>query len=1303
MTVDKNIDEIGIDPGASTARRLDAPLSTDLVDRRAVARQSLRLVEPLTEEERLAILTDPLGPEIGERGSVSQRLFEHIAMMEEAEAREYLERVYRNVAAPLHLRAVLPAISAELERRKLAGVSWGDLTEALAVEVPLDGYAVTVVDANGYTACLLEGDYHEKLATAGAITDAFNRVAERMGASLIEPVVGDAGIFLTFTAQQQAELERELAQLHIPMKVRSLRERKYPNGSDKYPVDSATGERSFTLSTGIHPMTQGLKVLAYGGKGNRRGGVIVQGRARDEAVELQKHANPGETLRHGSFGESAPLPAWRGEPSLPSSNLIAIKLIEALLQMSSYSEAALAALLDGTETESITPRLEAYYVVLSLEDGNVEAFWDRFIHEGTGTDHLVLFKPVGARELHFWSRDVQDPRQFQRAFEAFVRQIKAMAKAAGCSIKLGLGHEQALDLLRLPGSFQVDATGAVIVGTVRAVTALHGREGDSLNVDKSACAALGLRRVEMTTRYIKGESYQGVHLSIEEEGGLSIPEPLVGREKELAALHDFVDRLGENGVAIQVRKSESASEGGYGESALLRATERYAREERAFGDNQVVGLGSGADLFTDLEGKLGHSAPELMEHPDLLTQPTLLFWDADAVSSEDAARVDRFLFAMSGAPLGLVYCGAYQFRPEAMMGAQYQGRALSATLELEPLSEDEALELVLQTRTDLDESNGARIRQLLREWKGPFTPRLLIHNFSAALIVRGANCFLDTTLLGQVWTGELAHILDAANLDEDDRTVLGIVAEIGLPISLTELTDFSPKLPWFKSLQKLVGHGLLKVVGEEGVQRFVPAEARIRKSRLLARQYAPAIRKHLMRENFFRREEDLERTDDERSPIELEHALGHAETCGDTRTFDLVFHLGRIYLNTKKDFGAAYELYHHFLQTCAMHGVDLKTLPQELVHDLVWVLTQTKDKKDIAYVGALLAVQERLSPELFWRAHGHLPMLPSDTSYAELMGRLKSVSDDLEARGVVRHRELESVLRLETSFVVSGSLAKEEHGSVALLPVAFSAAALSRIAYASRLFSRLAREVAEKMPDETGLVESLRSVATECGLDAHTRLGGLKAELVFMEVSTDLDQELRAEILRSLLDTHKYLSPTPGDEEMKQIHGYHEKAARSFEKLERPVRSASLDAFDVYCNAAALHWQRKLPLPDVFEGEVEDTASKEDDGVIWATLEDYESKVRVQLGHSIRDALLPLRYRLTLQLMNFIQLKMRLLKRIFAPEHKLLFEKLHAEYAALVRDSARLYQFLAQETQPDYYGQECLPIKRAVDEMMTEV
>ena len=301
---------------------------------------------------------------------------------------------------------------------------------------------------------------------------------------------------------------------------------------------------------------------------------------------------------------------------------------------------------------------------------------------------------------------------------------------------------------------------------------------------------------------------------------------------------------------------------------------------------------------------------------------------------------------------------------------------------------------------------------------------------------------------------------------------------------------------------------------------------------------------------------------------------------------------------------------------------------------------------------------------------------------------------------MIAHRTLEKVLKLQAGFDQAVVEAERVHPSERILPLAFAGAALSRTAYASRLFTILERALIAHFPEQTELLTFLRDASGAVARDVQSRLTTLESSLVFLEASSDFDQELKAELLRFLLDTRKYLAPAPTDIDLKVVARYHAEAERSFGVLKRPAHAAALDAFDVYSNSAALYWARKLPLPGVFPKDMESTATKESREAVWAKLDGFDAGLKEQWGESIRNAFLPLRYRLTLQRMNFVQLKMRLLARMPRESDAGLFESLHAEYQELVRSSARLYQLLEKgKEQPDYYGVECSPIVQFMSQL----
>lgn len=1345
MPVDENLDLLGREPQnlGSVALKPGAPLSDE---RASFSRRldALRIAGTFTQEDR-ELLEDADGFIVGEEGSISQLLFERIATMEEAEARAYLESIYSRVMAPLHLRAVLPTLIEELEYRRMSGVKWVDLTEALAIEVPVDGHAVTVVDANGYTACLLKGQYDEKVQTATAIAQAFDDVARKTGVLLLEPVVGDAALFLSFNPNQQSYLEQTLAELKIPMNVQSLAGTKTPEGEDRYPKIPGSKKRHFTLSRGVFPVNEPLKVMAYGGKGNRRGGVLVHGAARDSAVELQKHASAGALLKHDSGSRVVNGEHWNQLPQMPKSNLIAIKAIEAVLQMTSYSEAALPTLLNQGNSKLLAPRLDAYYSVVDLQGGDVHAFWENFVQEGTGTPHIVLFKPVGMRELHFWSKNIVSPGQFREAFSAFIRQMKSLAAAAGITFKVGLGHEVALELLHLPGSFQADATGEVIVGTVRASAALAEREGDCLNVDQSACAALGLSAVEFSTQYIKGVPYAGVHVDLDEEGNFSLPEPLLGREKDLERIHAFIDQIGVNGVSLGISKPATATDSGWGESALLRAAEHYARTEKGFSDQQIVHVRTLADLDKELLSKLGCGIDGLIEDPTQFNQPILLLWDADHFDPLEGASMNRFLSALAGAPLAMIHAGEYRFRPEMSLGDRTSGRELSAHIELEPLTEDEAVRLVFQTRRDLEIETEARVRQLLREWGKAFVPRPLIHTFSRALKKVGANIVLDDTILEQIWTGELSQILDIAGYQDEERVALGIIAEIGLPIPLEDLQLMQTSLDWPSLLPKLLKNGVIqKLRGEDGQERISVADPSIRKARLLARSHKAHIRDCLKSKGYLDFDPALPLMNFEDGLIALEHNLADPKYCREQHAAFLVQKLGRHPAVISRGFGSAYTIYCEYLDALARHklGADELRIPAILAKDLIWAFTQTGHPKDLARVRFVLSCTERPCAELdemelTWREHGRmkaivptaeLTSVPDDHPYAAILASVYEYKSYFESQKTADHDYLDSCLKLSLAFdeAANFSKSKEANPTREVTYLAFKAAALARRANASRILNRLATILEKAMPwnrqevavdEDTDLpgvayegmakrwiftsdfgaahaqdryrhlAINLRNAAHDLITESKQELHDLEALALQVMPHTDFQRELIGETDRFLADSRKYLFPIPNDLEFLATEMLYAHAEEQLSSLERPLPFAGLDSADVRLNYAALYLERKLLEPGIINHDE-----------LLRQIQGYMAAARTQLELAVQHGMLPYRHRLKIQLMNFIELEYRLRLRIVEMRDKPRQIELEEEYKELNRQTAQLHELIHGKKQVDYYAAVFLPLKNLEDE-----
>ncbi len=1272
-------------------------------------RRRLRVVgEPFPEgDERLFDLD--INDFTDEQSPIHPLFLALAAQVDTDAGRARLESIYSKVAGAPHLRLLLPSLVNEIEFRRREGMSWKDITDQLHLKVPLDGHALILADENGFTAPLTEvreGEIGETIETAAGVVRASHKVVEETNARLAEPMMGDAALFLVKSAAQKKEVLAALDANPAPMLVRHLAERTDDMGQDKYPL--VADRRVFTRSVGVSPIADGeLHLVAYAGKGNSKGGIMVLGPARDRVTQLQKDAGPGEILDDTVGADDlVEVMGPENEEKLraPDSPWVALKVMEAILKMTPYVKDSISRLLaDGEGLEGlITPSLDAYYVVLELEGGDVEQFWESLVDEGTGSEKIHLFKPEGPRKLHFWTEGVSTPYEFEREVAGFTRQVARLSRKAGARFKMSRGHEGALQRLPLPGGIQVDATGKSIVDTVRGISCLDGEE-DCVWVAESACDALGLvgRRAEFTTRYIKGKPYRGIVLKVDAEGNTSIRENLLGREAQTLAVQNFARSLGTNGMALKIRKPLDASARGYGESAILRAGDIYARTELGFKDDQIVYLARGKDIFAELKQKTGHSKEELMENPQLLMQPVLMFLDAESLSAEASVELDRFLSSMVGAPIGLIYTGAYTFRPSAMMGEQYKGRELSAEQEVGELSLEEAKALVFQTRTDLTEADGDRVLQLLREewqgrWRKPLVPRLIIHNFARALYKRGDMLNLTDSIVNRVWVGELSEMMDRAKLNEHQRTVIGAVAEIGFPVTVRELKGI------LSSVSERMLEGLtqtdpafLAAEGEGTERRYSLATEQMRSARLIVAKDKQAIHGFLVKNNFFRGESpNVSAESMYRCLVEFEHALAYPESCKNPRTVELVRKLGRYHATQRGGFAAAYHVYSSFVEALAKHHIamDAGFLSTELLEDLVWAFTQTGNTKDLDYVQELLAAAKAAGvdgPELRWRENfrtkflapvDELDPLPEGDSMAELLNELEPFDECFRAE-TLDHTELVRFVRLASMF---DTYAEQEGEENPISRLAFKGASLSRRANAARIMSRLIGILRRRRPNGFEVIaDKMNDASVAYKLQILKDLVAIEADLVTAEPDSSLTDELVAETARFVAYVRKYLHGAPSKEEFELTQINFERAETILDDLERPLPFAGFDAADVRFNMESIYWESQVANPEL----------DVDRAAMMNILDAKERQVKAVLGDAVKLAMLPYRHRLTMQVLNWIQTKLRLLKRFPQAGDEAIIEVLDRDYQDLSAKSARMLKQLTGQDQPDYYRLYFLPLK----------
>lgn len=1178
--------------------------------------------------------------DFAKEGTAAYILFDKLAGFlpdRAVEANRILKSIWDQVATLPNLRPIVPALVAELKRRFSEGVRWDKLTEGLHLKVPVEAAFITVADVNGYTDCLGRNiTPGERETTAKAIYSHYKAVADSVGAALVE-VIGDAGVFVTFNSQQQGELERVLHECKIPMKIESLEGKLDANGDPVYP------ERHFTLTVGSWPTNgAGLQMSVHATDGTRNGCVVVQGAAYEAAVAFQTQVRKtqGRNVQVRADGTTIDyeIPPFLRVPEMPKETLLAIKAIQVLLSIIPSTQVSEGDLLEsalsfGTEGETVdisAPRLESYYLVLNLDEeagGDIDAFLTDLTDCGTGSDVISFLKPVGAHELHFWT-GVAKPEKLLDEFRAFSRRIGQLAQKYNLSFQLSGAHETALQLIKPQGGVQLDPAGSSILATVRANQWLRAQgKKNIVFIDESAVEALGIVGAERTTFWVKGEKFTGVLVNTDAEGRIIVPEVLIGREREQESIRHFIDNLGHNGVSLCIRKPSHAVESGYGESALLRYARRYA-EKAGFKDDELIELGSGENLLKALPNPL----------PDRL----LLFLDRPtSLSAEEVCRLDRFLLDHAGLKVGLVHNGCYEFQPQAVLGETNPERNLSQILELTGFDPEKAADLVFIARPEFDsETDRPQILRLLSDWSRERACRPLIHNFARALRRDGTIISLDHAVSERVWAGEWASHLDRAGLGDMERMVLGVVAEMGVPVSKEDLGAL---------VRGANIDGCIAALSPEFVCRegdlIQLADPNMRSLRVLAGALRPMIRARLAGQSTFMNWEAIESENLNQAMVQLEHALDDSALCIDERTLGFVYELGHRHLVGEKNFAAGYRLYHRFYAALSHHGKSAEALSKHpnLVHDLAWAFTQTGSKADLKMARNVIQDSGLNTPELTWRLNWSIPngtMGPEhlesgsfpdgfDEIHFELIRtKIQIMDGHTVAKG--RFSELERVLALASSFEKSARELQE--GS--RLRLAFEAAALSRRAFTARLCALLAGNLKEINLHDAAWLSQRGKELREAVLQ---KMEALKDGQT--EVSRDhFDMELAAMYNSFLAKSMKYLHPIPAQKELDETQALFTGAKLGLRSLSRPSHFDLLDTADVSFNNLNLFWHGKMK-----NWEDNGIEAGDFDGRFVATsLDALQGAIKPDLEQAMHSGMLAHESRLLAQQLNVLELKLRL-------------------------------------------------------------
>jgi len=918
---------------------------------------------------------------------------------------EKIRCAWRNsTRAPFVKGIIGPLVDVIKERMRVckeAGHSYLDVTNDLSLSVEIICMLLQG-DINGYSQISTESEVHQKASVSADYYTGLGGI----GGNIAEQIQGDAALsMIPGGLSEGLSAMKRYDDLDIAITDPDLIALIRPETEQPYFPKVSEGRHRVTFSLG---MKQGkVTVDLRTGKAGERGLIRAHGADYKEVVDLQSAAKPGESLLDSKLIDKARLlgvnvtdsgkvlsipdhlnqaPDRDEDLTFPEDDLIlAVKVVEALCKL--FPNLGSIDALTKEEGVELTSELNCTYMVVKFKSPEgkdvteLNPFWNALASQGTGSKSVGYFKVVGDT-VHCTAR-IEDKEDWKGSLTPFFKQMHKIAQSFGLEAHISVAYEDALEILPVPNSAYVDYTGEAIVASYRGASLR--REGSWISLDRSFLKYTGLMTNEMSTFGAKGLSYQHVFWDIEEDGKIVPHETeLVGVSHIETAIQDFL-QVEDPRKVFQLLPPNGYEGTGSGVSALQRRSVQIAIDECGVSSDRIRSIhgtqGSPRELVASI---LGCKPAELGRAMKSLSDPVLIIKEGptSVQQQEELDWLARTAYAAQ-VPLKQMVDGTVD-----TSDTFYNGEVLERQ-SLRELTIAEALGMIFEARADLDPATDTRIlRSLIRSWVNHregrwLVPRYILNELAVQLVKDGDTVSLPEAKERRDWMGELARELESKKVSQRGRTIVGILALVGEPLTAEELTTVYSQAYRAVPLSEIKEE--LKVLGLSGEQPFIVCEGA--KCRLgpwdrklgmmLARKGETQIRKWAIERNLVYQVSDANLNTAER---EFEHRTKVREFCVLPRTFELVADLIEHYGREKKNVVAAMTVARRYLQATQRYAQVLNPCPanKRLLMKMSWVIMQVgtpEEKKTIsAYLtsmqlkGAVMELSEDERIELNWRS-----------------------------------------------------------------------------------------------------------------------------------------------------------------------------------------------------------------------------------------------------------------------------------------------------------------------------------------------
>lgn len=721
---------------------------------------------------------------------------------------EKLETLWDKITATPWVQNHIESLVAEINRRMDSEPrkSIPDLSADLEINSNLKPGFIVAFDLNGYSQFLSQATNNQKRILDDKLQKTMFDLCVKYGITLLQAPAGDCYIF-HFPYENAASKKRfdaflkEMSELNIPTGLANPDSKKFPNGNFRASIGwsfSSTGDTNAKLYTGPGGSDQGI--------------THVYGKAFVNALNAQDKAADGEIKtdipEDFDYEEhSAKVVHLNREKKykIPKDKKLAVATLSALIT-ATHPKGSFSQYTKRKGADTTLPELGVSSIAVNIGESKsrkdlaespekYDAILKGLLKLQEKYPEIRVFK-IDVNVLHLTSSAELQKGGAQRILQ-FAKELAQLIEKS--ELKYGIGVEYNSSLVRInvkDSTIEERSGNGISVATKMAKENIE--QPIRVGRDFAEAAWGNIHELTLHEGQAKGVTLQILPLELDDVDKLHKihGKELVGAEKDLEQITHFVERIGKNGSALEIRSDVP----GAGASARIRFA---MREADRLGLKRINVEREGDGPYALIHGFLKSIYPDFKASDEaeifLKAEEALLdnSWKSKAIlicdiknlSALEADYLAKVMSSIVGYECGFVY------------SADIPTTGKHEVIKVGTLSPEVAAELLFKTRPDLQKEKPVLFDQVKNELEriaeggGPaLIPSNIVHIYSKALKAEAAGTTANFELgkMDTINTGEFAKKIESES--HDRQFLLGLIAYIKVPVSQENLWELCKRL-----------------------------------------------------------------------------------------------------------------------------------------------------------------------------------------------------------------------------------------------------------------------------------------------------------------------------------------------------------------------------------------------------------------------------------------------------------------------------------------------------------------------------